>query len=560
MFIESFEEPAPQGIQPFDDDPVELYLRSDLTTRIEILTSHPQVAGFIFLEKNHLTKAFLTKKVKDWSSSPIKDIVAAVTGCPESFTAFSVDDGVLGSDNAFLVESPDLHDGVRTISAAKFLKDNKKKLDDLPEWSDAELKRVKLVAFPAVLPFLKTQSFVEGNLADPSVKSAFCDTHELFHDWCMLKTSEFQTSDAYFELENKCPTPEFVTDITFDRDLPLSVLIRRKGIQNAALDMLDMELKRFVVSPEPQRDSPPVPDLVSLAEKTMASIASSQDSKVVEKNEKLMAFLSVMYAHPTYDRTGSITALSPAILTNEAMELLSSSSSTADTSRNLTDGLEALAYDISRERSYISRATDFPFLSQTLLTYFLQGYCHTGSIEKNPESLKKTFNILALLPPPSNDDYAKYIVSSKNNEVEQVLDHPSDKRSSLKKDVFVKGRQNSLEDVTSFLSNIVAFSRFWVNMSEESCTQPILINMLVEIADYISATDFRNFVERNIVSRPYIPHTIVTYIFNIVGVFIKMAKNRKILVFLFKNFNLMVLILLLFIVFSTYHQEIQSGK
>ena len=71
-------------------------------------------------------------------------------------------------------------------------------------------------------------------------------------------------------------------------------------------------------------------------------------------------------------------------------------------------------------------------------------------------------------------------------------------------------------------------------MSEESCTQPILINMLVEIADYISATDFRNFVERNIVSHPYIPHTIVTYIFNIVGVFIKMVKNRKTYVFLFK--------------------------
>ena len=95
-----------------------------------------------------------------------------------------------------------------------------------------------------------------------------------------------------------------------------------------------------------------------------------------------MDFLSVMYTHPTYDRTGSLTALSPAILTNEAMELLTSSSSTADTSRNLTDGLEALAYDISRERSYISRATDFPFLSQTLLTYFLQGYCHTGRIGK----------------------------------------------------------------------------------------------------------------------------------------------------------------------------------
>ena len=52
MFVESFEEPVPQGIQPCDDDLIELYLSSDLETRTEILVSYPQVAGFVFLEKN----------------------------------------------------------------------------------------------------------------------------------------------------------------------------------------------------------------------------------------------------------------------------------------------------------------------------------------------------------------------------------------------------------------------------------------------------------------------------------------------------------------------------
>ena len=399
MFVESFEEPVPQGIQPCDDDPMELYLRSDLETRTEILVSHPQVAGFVFLEKNHLTKAFFPKKVRDWASKPSKNIIAAVTGCPESYTAFSVSDKVLGSDNTYLVESPDMHDDVRTITVTKFLKDNKKNLANLPSWTDAELKKVKLVAFPAVLPFLKTQSFAEGCLTDPSVMAAFCDTHELFQDWFTLKSEQFLMTEEFFDLETKCPTPEGVTDITFDKDLPLSVLIRRKGIQNAALDILDKELARFIVTPAPQRDSPPVPDLVSLAEKTIASVASSHESKCVEKNEKLRAFLSVMYSHPTYDRTGSLTALSPASLTNEAMELLTTGSSTAEMSRNLMDGLEALAYDISRERSYISRAVDLPFLSQTLLTYFLQGYCHTGSIEKNPESIKKNIQCAGFVTP-----------------------------------------------------------------------------------------------------------------------------------------------------------------
>ena len=99
-----------------------------------------------------------------------------------------------------------------------------------------------------------------------------------------------------------------------------------------------------------------------------------------------MAFLSVMYSHPSYDRTGLLIALSPTMLTNEEMELLTSSSSTADTSHNLTDGLEALAYNISRERSYISRTTDFPFLSQTLHLFLTRLLSHR-------HHRKKTLNL-----------------------------------------------------------------------------------------------------------------------------------------------------------------------
>ena len=90
--------------------------------------------------------------VRDWGSKPARNVIVAVTGCPESHTAFSVNDKVLGSDNAFLVDSPEVHDDVRTISVGKFLNDNKKKLKDMPAWTDPELKKIKLVAFPAVFP------------------------------------------------------------------------------------------------------------------------------------------------------------------------------------------------------------------------------------------------------------------------------------------------------------------------------------------------------------------------------------------------------------------------
>ena len=322
-----------------------------------------------------------------------------------------------------------------------------------------------------------------------------------------------------------------MTDVSFDHDLPLSVIIRRTNVPNAALDLLDQEVSRFREKhspPEHKTYTPgPVPDHISLADKTIVSNNSSHDTKVIEKNEKLISFLAIMFSRATYDRNGNISSLSPGELTDEAKELFTSSSTTTEQSQNLFDALDAHIKTIEKERTYISRETDFPFLSLTLLTFFLKGYHHTWSIEKHPEALKKTFNVLALLPPPVSDEYNKYVSSSRNNEIESVLDHPTEKRSSLRKEVFVKGRQDTIRDAISFISNIIAFARFWIKMSDDPHDQPALITTLIEISDYISASEFHSFASRHISTRPYIPHTIISYVYNIISIYVTMAKNPK---------------------------------
>ena len=57
---------------------------------------------------------------------------------------------------------------------------------------------------------------------------------------------------------------------------------------------------------------------------------ASVNSKLVDKNENLMSFLQIFFSRPQYDHSGSIAALLPAELTVEALELLSSHSSTSD--------------------------------------------------------------------------------------------------------------------------------------------------------------------------------------------------------------------------------------
>ena len=62
-----------------------------------------------------------------------------------------------------------------------FLKAHKKYTADLIlVYTNAKQKTVHMVNFPAVLPFLITQSFSEGGITDNEITEEFSDSHELF--------------------------------------------------------------------------------------------------------------------------------------------------------------------------------------------------------------------------------------------------------------------------------------------------------------------------------------------------------------------------------------------
>ena len=80
-------------------------------------------------------------------------------------------------------------------------------------------------------------------------------------------------------------------------------------------------------------------------------------------------------------------------------------------------------------------------------------------------------------------------------------------------------------DVVAFVANILTFARFWVKMTDETHTQPTLVQILIEIADFITTPDFKTFHTNFLKQNPYIAHTLIAYIFNITSAFIKIAKN-----------------------------------
>ena len=137
-----------------------------------------------------------------------------------------------------------------------------------------------------ILPFYPIFVLDSSQLCDEQIVEVFTQTHELYHHWYNLKENEFATTETLYNLSDTCPTPDGILVVSFDHDLPLSVLIRRRNTQNPALDLLDHEVERFRSSHSPpdrnNKSSSSIPDMISVPKKTH----SSTETKVVKKNRK----------------------------------------------------------------------------------------------------------------------------------------------------------------------------------------------------------------------------------------------------------------------------------
>ena len=83
----------------------------------------------------------------------------------------------------------------------------------------------------------------------------------------------------------------------------------------------------------------------------VTSQAKSEEAKIIEKIEKVILFYALLFAKPQYDKNGAIVTLLPGDISDEAMEVLSSTSSVSEQARLLGDSFRVLSEDISKERS-----------------------------------------------------------------------------------------------------------------------------------------------------------------------------------------------------------------
>jgi len=130
----------------------------------------------------------------------------------------------------------------------------------------------------------------------------------------------------------------------------------------------------------------------------------------------------------------------------------------------------------------------------------------------------------------NDDEFLHLQNSSKNVELDEMLHQPSEKRSSVSKTVFVKGRQDLLEDVVALLANVMVLGRFWVKFMEtDVSTYPYVLRQLVGLADVLASAKFRAFAATMKGVCPYLAHTLIVNIFNIFNGFVELAKNPHVI-------------------------------
>ena len=75
-----------------EEHPLALFLSGDAETREDIILSHPDVIGFLFIHEGVVSKAFLPQKIINFKATlpENKKIIAAVTGDPEDYSSVSI--------------------------------------------------------------------------------------------------------------------------------------------------------------------------------------------------------------------------------------------------------------------------------------------------------------------------------------------------------------------------------------------------------------------------------------------------------------------------------------
>ena len=119
-----------------------IFLQGNVQVRSDVILSHPDVIGFIYVHDSFVMKAFLPKTTINFkaTSREKRNTIVAVSGDLDEYTPFFVSKTELFSDTLHLTNCATLNKKTPSVPVGRFLKDNKKHIPNLPNKFDTDAK------------------------------------------------------------------------------------------------------------------------------------------------------------------------------------------------------------------------------------------------------------------------------------------------------------------------------------------------------------------------------------------------------------------------------------
>ena len=86
--------------------------------------------------------------------------------------------------------------------------------------------------------------------------------------------------------------------------------------------------------------------------KTTATVSSESSSESSVQNERLAAFLQILFAKPSYDMNDELSQLIPVTLSDDLQEIITATSKVWEHTLMISDSIDVLADDVKKKELF----------------------------------------------------------------------------------------------------------------------------------------------------------------------------------------------------------------
>ena len=182
------------------------------------------------------------------------------------------------------------------------------------------MKTLRLTSFPTILPLVKGIIVPEDDIFDKLFQKKLSELHPVYTCWIRMKAGYWCNEE--FVTDN-CSLPK-TTGNEFILEGMLKPTMLYKSSRVLEYRALKQEIDRHIKAKIQEGSvnlhsrAGTIPAEVALRdEKAVVTVASSNTTKVPNKNARPIAFISILLSTPNYDRSGKLTAMAPAQMSDE---------------------------------------------------------------------------------------------------------------------------------------------------------------------------------------------------------------------------------------------------